>query len=64
MSSIVFGPFSHMYLPSKLVLIIPPGLLSLSTIIKSDVFLDKKFAALKPEIPPPIITVCVFKLLV
>jgi hypothetical protein len=26
--------------------------------------LDKKFAALKPEIPPPIITVCVFKLLV
>jgi hypothetical protein len=53
-----------MYLPSKLVLIIPPGLLSLSTIIKSEVFLDKKFAALKPEIPPPIITVCVFKVLV
>jgi hypothetical protein len=53
-----------MYPPSKLVLIIPPSLLSLSTIIKFEVFLYKKFAALKPEIPPPIITVCVFKVLV
>ena len=64
LSNTVFGPFSIMYPLTSKLFIVPPTLLLDSRIRKSEVFFDKKFAVLNPEIPPPIITVSTFKALV